>query len=122
MIKKQGYWPAQVPGNNIDAHMMTKRLGEMATFIQDLQGMPYYVHCTCNVDYVTKIMSLHGMLEEKNNHSTWWCMNGEWKTMFNYAKPFSRHNKRKHWIKDVNNHCHDLIGLETTWKTKWWPN
>ena len=48
-------------------------------------------------------------------------MKGEWKT-FRYAEPFSRNNKGKHWVDDVNNRQHDPIGLEYTWKTKWWPN
>jgi hypothetical protein len=25
-------------------------------------------------------------------------------------------------VDDVNNRRHDPVGLETTWKTKWWPN
>jgi hypothetical protein len=48
-------------------------------------------------------------------------VNGEWKS-FRYAEPFSRHNKGKHWVDNVNNRRHDPIGLENTWKTKWWPN
>ena len=26
------------------------------------------------------------------------------------------------WVNNVNKHRHDPVGLETTWKTKWWPN
>ena len=48
-------------------------------------------------------------------------MKGEWKT-FRYAEPFSRNNKGKHWVDDVNNRHHNPIGLEYTWKTKCWPN
>ena len=81
----------------------------------------FYIHCCRDADYVTKIMSTHGTLDEVEGHSTWRCVDGEWKS-FRYAEPFSRHNKGKHWVDDVNNHCHDLIGLETTWKTKLWPN
>ena len=66
-------------------------------------------------------MSTHGTLDEVEGHSTWRCVNGEWKS-FRYAEPFSRHNKGKHWVDNVNNRRHDPIGLEYTWKTKWWPN
>jgi hypothetical protein len=66
-------------------------------------------------------MSTHGVLEEIQDHPTWRFVDGEWKT-FKYAKPFSRHNRAKHWVDDVNNSRHDPIGLEQVWQTKWWPN
>ena len=28
---------------------------------------------------------------------------------------------RKHWVDNVNSCCHDPIGLEEVWQTKWWP-
>ena len=105
----------------IDAHMSRKELGEVESFVQDLGGIPFFVHCCKDDKYVTKIMSTHGTLDEVEGHSTWRCVNGEWKS-FRYAEPFSRHNKGKHWVDDVNNRRHDPIGLENTWKTKWWPN
>ena len=46
LIKKRRYWPAQVPGDRSDAFMMTKRLGETHTFVQDLEGVHFYVHCS----------------------------------------------------------------------------
>ena len=85
------YWPAQVPGDQIDAHMMTKGLGETDTFVQTIKGVRFLVHCTRDSQYVTKIMSTHGLLEEIQDHPTWWLINGEWKT-FKYAEPFSHHN------------------------------
>ena len=66
-------------------------------------------------------MSSYGTLDEVEGHSTWRCVNGDWETFW-YVEPFSRHNKGKHWVDDVNNRHHDPIGLEYTWKTKWWPN
>ena len=63
------------------------------------------------------MMSLHGTLDKVEGHSTWRCVNGEWKTFW-YAEPFCRHNKGKNWVDEVNNHRHDPFG----WKTKWWLN
>ncbi len=121
LIKKRQYWLQKVPGDQIDAYMKGKRLGDVELLIQDLGGMPFYIHCCRDADYVTKIMSAHGTLDEVEGHLTWRCVDGEWK-LFRYPEPFSRHNKGKHWVDDVNNCCHDPIGLENTWKTKWWPN
>ncbi len=106
LIKKCRYWPVKVPGDQIDAHMSRKELGEVESFLQDLGGIPFFVHCCKDDKYVTKIMSTHGTLDEVEGHSTWRCVNGEWKS-FRYVEPFSRHNKGKHWVDDVNNRRHD---------------
>ena len=121
LIKKRRYWPKHVPGDYIDAYMMAKPLGATETFMQELGGIRFFVHCTRDADYITKIMSTHGVLKEIQDHPTWHFVDGEWKT-FKYAEPFSRHNRAKHWVDDVNNRRHDPIGLEQVWQTKWWPN
>ncbi len=53
-------------------------------------------------DYITKIMSKQGVLEEIQDHPMWRFVDGELKT-FKYIEPFSRHNRVKHWVDDVNN-------------------
>ncbi|KAL7425548.1 hypothetical protein ACHAXH_000046, partial [Discostella pseudostelligera] len=121
LIKKRRYWPKGVPGDYIDGCMSNKPLGATESFVQDLQGTRFYIHCTKDRDYVTKIMSTHGLLDEIQDHPTWRLVDGQWKT-FKYAEPFSRHNRAKHWVDDVNNRRHDPIGLEEIWATKWWPN
>ena len=121
LIKKRRYWPKGVPGDYIDEYMSSKPLGATESFVQEINGKRFYVHCTRDRDYVTKIMSTHGVLDEIQDHSTWRLVGGEWKT-FKYAEPFSRHNRAKHWVDDVNNRRHDPIALEEIWATKWWPN
>ena len=121
LIKKRKYWPAGVPGDYIDAHMNAKPLGHTESFVQEMEGKRFFIHCTKDADYVTKIMSTHGVLDEIQDHVTYRLIDGQWKS-FKYAEPFSRHNRAKHWVDDVNNRRHDPIGLEQVWKTKWWPN
>jgi hypothetical protein len=82
--------------------MMAKPLGTTETFVQELGGLRFFVHCTRDADYITKIKSTHSVLEEIQDHPTWRFVDGEWKT-FKYAKPFSRHNRVKHWVDDVSN-------------------
>ena len=60
------------------------------------------------------------MLDEIQDHPTYRMVNGSWKT-FKYSEPFSRYSQGKHWVDDHNNCCHDPIGLEEVWHTKWWP-
>ncbi len=64
LVKKCRYWPQQVPGDQIDAYMKDKELGVVESFVQDLEGMPFYIHCCRGADYVTEIMSTHGTLDE----------------------------------------------------------
>jgi hypothetical protein len=121
LIKKRRYWPKHVPGDFINQYMMAKPFGTTETFVQELGGLHFFVHCTHDADYVTKIMSTHKVLQETQDHLTWCFVDGEWKT-FKYAAPFSCHNRAKHWVDDVNNCRHDPTGLEEVWRTKWWPN
>jgi len=121
LIKKRRYWPKHVPGDFIDAHMAGKALGETETYVQEIDGTRFLVHCCKDAEWVTKIMSTHGVLDENQDHATWREVNGQWKT-FKYAEPFSRHNRGKHWVNDVNKRRHAPISLESAWKTKWWAN
>ena len=121
LIKKRGrYWPKQVPGDEIDKEFKDAALGNTKTLCQELSNDYFLIQCCRDVDYVTKIMSTHGVLEEINDHPTWRFVDGEWKS-FKYAEPFSRHNRAKHWVDDVNHRRHSPISLEEIWTTKWWP-
>jgi hypothetical protein len=102
LIKKRRCGPKGVPADYIDEYMPLKPLGTAETFVQDMCGKHFYVHCTRDHDYMTKMMSTYGILDEIQDHSTWRVVNSERKT-FKYAEPFSRHNRAKHWVNDVNN-------------------
>jgi hypothetical protein len=81
----------------------------------------FLVHCCKDAEWATDIMLTHGVPEENQNHATWREVNGQWKA-FKYAEPFSRHNRGKHWVDDVNKRRHAPISLESDWNTKWWAN
>ena len=78
-------------------------------------------HCTKGRNCVTKVMSMHGVLDKIQDHGPWRLVGGMWKK-FKYAEPFSHHNRAKHWVDEVNNCCQDPIGLEEVWAAKWWSN
>ena len=122
LIKKRGrYWPRHVPGDAIEEHFAEKEIGDVDCLKQTIDGKDFFVHCTKDDGYVTKIMSTHGLLAEVPDHRTRRVVNGEVKT-FNYIEPLSRHNRAKHWVDDVNNRRHDPISLESSWATKFWPH
>ncbi|KAL7467273.1 hypothetical protein ACHAXS_007534 [Conticribra weissflogii] len=121
LIKKRGrYWPRSVPGDDIDAYFEGKELGETMSFEQEIDGIKFLIHCTKDESYVTKLMSTHGMLDKIQDHQTGRRIGGVWRT-FKYCEPVSHHNRAKHLVDDHNNRRHDPIGLEQTWRTKWWP-
>jgi hypothetical protein len=121
LIKKRKYWPKMGPGGYIDQYMSPKPLGYSESFVQEIRGKRFFIHCTKDRDYVTKMMSSHGVLDEIQDHVTYRLIDGKWES-FKYAEYLSPHNGAKHWVDDVNNRRHDPIGLEQVWATKWWPN
>ena len=90
------------------------------TYWQEIGGIDFLIHCTRDANYVTKMMSLHGILDEIQDHSTGRRVGGLWKS-FKYSKPISCRNRAKHLVDDHNNCRHSPIGLDQTWRTKWWP-
>ena len=121
LAKKRKYWPKHVPGDAIDEYFKDKELGAAKTLKQNIDGKDFLIHCQKDDGYVTKMMSTHGLNEEVEDHVTQRWVNGERKR-FKYTEPISTHKKAAHWVDDVNNRRHDPIGLEDTWRTKWWPD
>ncbi len=61
LIKKRGrYWPVNVPGDQIQDHFANLEIGDTNTLKQTIDGKNFFVHCTKDDGYVTKIMSTHG--------------------------------------------------------------
>ena len=122
LIKKRKYWPKDVPGDHIDRYFDGKPLGYCKSLKQDMNGIPFYVHCCKDSRYVTKMMSTHGLLTTVPDHITYRQKpDGGWES-FHYPMFLSNHNRSKHWVDDINNRHHgDPIGLEQVWHTKWWP-
>jgi hypothetical protein len=119
-VKKRQHWLKGVPGNHIDKYLRGALLGHCKMLVQEFDGVHLLIHFCTDADWVSKIMSTHGMLDEIQDHPTYWKVDGSWKT-FKYLEPFSRYSQGKHWVDDVNNRHHDPIGLEEVWQTKWWP-
>ena len=118
-VKKRSHWPKGVPGDHIDGHLKEAPLGYCETLVQQFDDVRFLVHCCRDKDWVSKIMSTHGMLDIIQDHPTYRKVDGSWKT-FKYSEPFSRYSRAKHWVDDINNCRHDPIGLEEVWQTKWW--
>jgi hypothetical protein len=73
-----------VPGDLIDGHMAGKPLGATESYVQELDGRHFLVHCCRDADWTTKIMLSHGILDKNQDHPTWRKVDSQWKT-FKYA-------------------------------------
>ena len=65
------------------------------TLKQEINGRQFLIYCSKEDKYVTKLMSIHVLINEVPTHKTFRCINGEW-ILFNYTENISRHNKAKH--------------------------
>ncbi len=106
-------------GDAIDSYFEDLPFGHCKTLVAEHNNVEFRVHCCWDLKHVSKIMSTHGMLETWEDHLTNRKVDRSWKS-FKYTEPFSRYSRAKHWVDDVNNRCHDPIGLEEVWGTKWW--
>ena len=126
LIKPRGRgWPVMVPGKYIDEYFSDKEIGYCETLEQIVNGVKFFIHCQKEENYVTKIMSCHGVLNRVEDHETLRSVtnaDGSHSTIrFKYPEPISHHNRAKHWVDDTNNRRHDPIALSAVWRTKWWP-
>jgi len=127
LVKPRGRgWPVLIPGKYIDEHFNSKPLGYCETLEQVVDGIKFLIHCQKEENYVTKIMSCHGVLTPVDDHNTFRdttnADGSRSRIQFKYPGPISRHNRAKHWVDDSNNRRHDPIALSDVWRTKWWPN
>ncbi len=71
LIKKWGqYWPCHLPGDEIDNYFAEKELGSTMSYWQEIDGIDFLIHCTRDANYVTKMMSSHGILDKIQDNST----------------------------------------------------
>ena len=65
LINKRRYWPKHVPGDDIIAHFVEKKVGETDAICGELDSIPFYLYGMKEPDYVMQIMATYGTLEEK---------------------------------------------------------
>ena len=122
LIKKRGwYWPKGVPGDAIDEHSATNKIGAAKTWKMEFEGKSMMIHCTKEEKYVAKFMAMFGTLDEVAAHKTF-RRTATGDVHFSYPEPFSWHNKTKCWVDDHNQRRHSPINLAEIWKTQWWPH
>lgn len=123
-IKKRRYWPKHVDGDAIKSYFEDKDVGSVAALPGNLDGVPVWIHCMKEPDYVTMLMSSYGTLESMGQERPrQWRENGETKkTKFRYPEIVYLHYQNRHYIDDHNNRRHKPISLEEAWGTKRWPN
>jgi Transposase IS4 len=122
VVKKYRYCPSHVPGEEMDHHMASTRVGDTDFLKGILDGVPYDLFCMKDIDYTMKIMSTYGSLRPPegapDKNRTINNPNGT-KTIqsFKYMEPFENHYLYRHAVDDHNNLRHSDISIEETWVT-----
>ena len=123
VIKKRRYWPRYIKGDEINAHMEDKEVGECDCMRGNMDRIKYNVFCLKEPNYVMKIMSTYGGLidpprQRKDAIRT--LLDGSTIT-YKYTEPFANHFDYRHCVDDHNNLRHQTPALEETWITYRWP-
>ena len=122
VIKKRRYWPKYVPGDEINAHMEEKKIGDVACLKGELKSERYNLFVMKEPDYNMKLMATYGSLTYHPNEQMNTRVVTEGKVKFKYTKPFADHFCYRHAVDDHNNLRHSSPSLEDTWTTHRWQN
>ncbi|KAL7452773.1 hypothetical protein ACHAXS_000283, partial [Conticribra weissflogii] len=69
LMKPRGQgWPVLVPGKYIDEFFEEKPIGNCKTLEQVVDSDKFFIHCQKEENFVTKIMSCHGVLTRVEDH------------------------------------------------------
>lgn len=108
-------------------HCADMDVGDTTSLRGILRGVKYDIFCMKEEDYVMKIMSTYGSLEDHPDQHTaetrrTYKRNGvTTKKEFKYKIPFGNHFRYRHAVDDHNNLRHQSPALEEVWVTKRWP-
>ncbi len=69
LIKPRGRgWPVMVPDKYVDKYFSDKEIGYCKSLEQIVNGVKFFIHCQKEENYVTKIMSCHGVLSQVEDY------------------------------------------------------
>ena len=108
----------------IKAYFADKDVGSVATLPGKLNGIPVWIHCMKEPDYITMLMSNYRILERTGDtrSQSWKIGLNSHHVAFKYPELVYRHYKNRHHVDDHNNRRHQPLSLEETWVTKFWPH
>ncbi|KAL7465733.1 LOW QUALITY PROTEIN: hypothetical protein ACHAXS_006135, partial [Conticribra weissflogii] len=110
----------------INEYFQDNPYGNCVTLEQVVDGVKFFIHSQKEENFVTKIMSCHGILTRVEDHDTSHDVanadGSRSQIQFKYPEPISCHNQERHWVDNTNNRRLNPIALSDVWGTKWWPN
>eukprot|EP00977_Amphora_coffeiformis_P000513 scaffold130_cov151-Amphora_coffeaeformis.AAC.2 len=119
LIKKRRYWPAYVPGDDIDRHFDDKEVGYVDALQGYLEDRPFHVFAMKEPDYVMKLMSTYGTNERVGKVRM--RLTPE-KIEFKYPEVVYNHYQYRDAVDSHNSSRMYPIALEETWKTNRWES
>ncbi len=111
---------------NFDEDFQEKPMGHFESLEQVVDGVKFLIHCQKEENYMTKIVSCHGILTRVDDHDTFCDITNadgsRLRIQFKYPEPILLDNRDRHCVDFPNNCRHHPIALSDVWRTKWWPN
>ncbi|KAL7549033.1 hypothetical protein ACHAWF_012294, partial [Thalassiosira exigua] len=121
LIKKRRYWPTLVPGDKMEEHFASKKVGEIDAIQGEKDRVKYTLWGMKEPDYVMRIMATGGALISDETCKTAYRGLGDDRVEFQYTRPYDWHFRYRHAVDDHNNLRHSIPSLEDTWVTQRWP-
>ena len=126
VVKKKRYWPKGVAGDEINAHMATKEVGETDARKGVKDGKSFYVFAMKEPEYTMILLSTFGALTEvdvggntSRNYKDPITGNATRKN-FKYTQPYNNHYKFRHQVDDHNAKRHAPISIEDALGVRKW--
>lgn len=122
VAKKRAYWPRGIPGDEVNAHMAGKPVGELHTRKARMHDMPLLLFAVNHSLYTFILISTYGCSHLVGPERKVRAANG---AMFTYRRneAIQDYYAIRHAVDD-HNHLRQgqRVGLERAWASKFWPN
>ncbi len=125
LIQKKRYWPALVPGEDIDKCFKTNSVGKTDTISGKLSEINYFTWEMKELYYAMKLVWTGDTLISKGWKTACqrWTDGNELNVkQFTCTMPFQWHFQYCHIVEDHNNLWHTLPSIEDTWRTDHWSS
>jgi xylulokinase len=122
VAKKRAYWPRNVPGDEVLAHMAGKPVGELHARRGTLGDMRFNLFAVNHNRYTFILIATYGSTVLENEARVLRCVDGRTLT-FRRNEPLNDYYRARHAVDDHNHYRQgQRVSLEQAWGSKFWPN
>lgn len=122
VAKKRAYWPRNIPGDDVLAHMAGKPVGELHGRRGKLNGVPFHIFAVSHRRYTFILVATHGSTRVDTEPRKLRTADGH-VLFFRRNEPINDYYRARHAVDDHNHYRQgQRVSLEAAWGSKFWPN